>query len=231
MGVWMITLLTSFWLGVLTSISPCPLATNIAAMSFLGQQIEKPSRALRASLFYILGRTVTYVTLAILLTQSLLSAPTISQWLQVHMNKLLGPILIIVAMFLIELLQIRSLPGTGKLNELGQKLGQRGGSLGALFLGVVFALSFCPVSAAIFFGSLIPLMLNTQSIVAAPLLYGIGTAAPVATFGLILAFSAGSIGKAFENVKTLERWARRITGILFLGIGIWFTLAYTLELF
>jgi len=228
MSNFLIASASALWLGILTSISPCPLATNIAAISFVGRKVDKPGYVLCTGLLYTVGRAITYMVLGIVLVSSLLSMPSVSHWLQKYMYKLLGPILILVAMMLLDMLQF-----TTKGSNLGQWCQQRAdkfGFGGALFLGVVFALSFCPVSAALFFGSLIPLSIKHSSGVVLPLIYGIGTALPVFGFGLIVAFSAGAMAKAFHKVSQFELWARRITGVIFLLIGIYFTIAYTLGL-
>ena len=224
---WLIAAGSAFWLGVLTSISPCPLATNVAAISFIGRRVDRPGYALWTGLLYTLGRTLVYTVLAVVVVSSLLSAPLVSHWLQKYMNRLLGPILIITGMFLVELIQ---LPGTGgKLAEWGQKRAESGGLWAAMLLGAVFALSFCPVSAALFFGSLIPLSIQEQSSIILPSLYGIGTALPVIAFGVLIAVGGNRVGKVFRHVTRFERVARYATGVLFLLIGVYFTLAYTID--
>lgn len=226
MNGFLIASASALWLGILTSISPCPLATNIAAISFIGRKIDRPGYVLCTGILYTLGRTITYVVLGVLLVSSLLSMPIISNWLQRYMYKLLGPLLILVAIVLLDMLQFST-----KGSYLGQWCQQRAekfGLAGALFLGVVFALSFCPVSAALFFGSLIPLSVKHSSSIILPLIYGAGTALPVFIFGLLIAVGAGSLAKAFQKVTQFEFWARRVTGVIFLVIGLYFTLAYTL---
>jgi cytochrome c-type biogenesis protein len=226
MSVFLIAAASAFWLGILTSISPCPLATNIAAISFIGRKIDKPAYAFFTGLLYTIGRTIAYVILAIVLVGSLLATPAVSNWLQRYMYKLLGPILILVAMVLLDMLSFNS-KGCN-LGQWCQPRAEKLGLFGSLFLGAVFALSFCPVSAALFFGSLIPLSVENSSSVTLPLIYGIGTAVPVFMFGLLIAVGAGSLAKAFQKVTQFELWARHITGVIFLLIGIYFTLAYTL---
>ena len=219
----------ALWLGILTSISPCPLATNIAAISLIGRKIDRPGYALFTGILYTLGRTITYVVLGVLLTASLLSMPVISYWLQKYMNRLLGPILIIVSMMLLDMLRFNT-----KGSNLGQWCQQRAEKFGlieTLFLGMVFALSFCPVSAALFFGSLIPLSIKYSSAILLPLIYGIGTALPVFTFGVLIATGAGSLAKAFHKVSQFELWMRRVTGFIFMLIGIYYCLRYTLGVF
>jgi cytochrome c biogenesis protein CcdA len=226
MNDFLIASTSALWLGILTSISPCPLATNIAAISFICRKVDNPGHVFFTGILYTIGRAITYITLGVILINSLLSMPAVSYWLQKYMHKLLGPILILVAMMLLNMLQF-----TTKGSNLGRWCQQRAenfGLVGALFLGIIFSLSFCPVSAALFFGSLIPLSVNYSSGILLPLVYGIGTALPVFIFSVLIAMSANSLAKAFQKITRFEIWARRITGLTFLLIGIYFTVAYTI---
>jgi cytochrome c-type biogenesis protein len=212
------------WLGILTSISPCPLATNIAAISFIGRRVGHPKAVAATGLLYTLGRSLTYVVLAMILVGSLLAAPAVSHALQKYMNKILGPILILVGMLLLELIQIR-VPG----GVAGEKMGKRvegWGIWGGLALGVVFAMSFCPASAGLFFGSLIPLSVKYESRMLLPLLFGVGTALPVFVFAILIALGTQAVGRAFEKITQFEWWARRVTGVIFLVVGVYYCLAF-----
>lgn len=217
-------LVAAFWLGVLTSISPCPLATNIAAVSYIGREIGHPRKAALAGLVYTAGRMLTYAAIAGLLVAGLHSAPQLSHLLQKYMNKALGPLLIVTGMVLLELIRFGSF-GAPLSEERSRRTAARG-LLGAGALGVVFALSFCPVSAALYFGSLIPIAIERQSPVSAPLVYGLGTGLPVALFGLVTAAGAASLGRWFQRVQTFERWARPATGVIFILVGVYLTLVY-----
>ena len=215
---------SAIWIGVLTSISPCPLATNIAAISFIGRRIESPRAVLATGLLYTLGRTLAYVVLAALLVFSLLSASAVSHQLQKYMNKLLGPLLILVGMILLELIRVNT-RGSG----LGEKIGHRvesWGAWGGFILGVVFALSFCPASAALFFGGLVPLAVKHESSLVLPTVYGAGTAGPVLVFAVLIAMGTRAVGSAFNRIAQFEVWARRGTGMLFIGIGVYFCLRF-----
>jgi cytochrome c biogenesis protein CcdA len=218
----------ALWFGVLTSISPCPLATNIAAISFIGRKVGRPAYVLSTGLLYTLGRTLTYVILAIVLVKGLSSMPLVSHWLQKYMNRLLGPILILVAMVLLDLLSFGV--SSGSIASWCNKRAAELGLAGAFLIGILFALTFCPVSAALFFATLIPLSIKHSSAVLLPTIYGVGTALPVLIFALLLATSADLMARVFNRVTQFEFWARRITGIIFLAIGIYFTFAYTLGL-
>ncbi len=222
-GYWL-GLITAAWLGILTSISPCPLATNITAISYIGKRVDRPRMVLAAGLLYTLGRMAAYFVLALAILTSLASVPALSLFLQRYMNILLGPVLILAGMVLLEMVPV-IFSGSG-LSEKMQARADRGGIWGAGMLGVLFALSFCPVSAALFFGSLVPLAVSHRSAVMMPCLYGLGTALPVVFFSLLLAFSANRLSRAFNMLTRFEWWARRITGALFLLVGIWFCLKY-----
>ena len=219
---------TALWLGVLTSISPCPLATNIAAVSFVARRVDEPRRALLAGASYTLGRALAYVVLAVIVIAGLLSIPGVSMFLQRHMNKLLGPLLVLTALLLTGWIPLK-LPGLGEFANKAQR-NESGGVLFSGLLGMLFALSFCPVSAALFFGSLVPLSLERGSWVVLPTLYGVGTALPVVVFAILIALGSRSLGVAFKRLTAVEVWARRATAIVFLAVGLYMTYEYTLPL-
>jgi cytochrome c-type biogenesis protein len=219
---------SAFWLGILTSISPCPLATNIAAVSYISQRMARPRFVVASGLLYAAGRMIAYAALAGVLAASLLTIPRVSNALQTHMNKLLGPVLILTGMVLLDLL---SLPVSG--SRLSEHLGNRAaawGTWGAGALGIVFALSFCPVSAALFFGSLLPLAVKADSQLLIPAVYGVGTAAPVVGVALLMSWSAQSLGKALNHLAKIEKLARLATGMVFIGIGVYYSLIYIFEI-
>lgn len=217
-------IVTAIWLGILTSASPCPLATNIAAISYIGRTVASPGKVFLTGLLYSLGRMTTYVSLSIFLIAGALSIPAVSQVLQKYMNQILGPVLVLTGMVLLDLIEVR-IPGSG----LGARLQSRAehwGIWGAGLLGIIFALTFCPASAALFFGSLIPLSLKWRSAFLLPSLYGIGTALPVLLFALLIALGAKSISAVFSKVTEFEIWGRKVTGWVFILVGIYFCLVY-----
>ena len=228
MTEYLLASLSALWLGVLTSVSPCPLATNITAISFIGRRVDKPREVLLTGVLYTAGRTVTYVVLGMIIAFSLLSTPLVANFLQEYMNKILGPVLILVGLFLLGL--IRTGWGGGGISGFVERRARKTGMWGAGLLGIGFALSFCPVSAALFFGSLIPLAVQNNSSILLPTLYGVGTALPVVVFAVIIAVSAHSLGRAFASVSLVERWARRITGIVFIGAGVYLVLTHIFEI-
>ncbi|MFP4521134.1 MAG: aromatic aminobenezylarsenical efflux permease ArsG family transporter [Fibrobacterota bacterium] len=207
----------AIWFGILTSISPCPLATNIAAISFIGKQVGKPSATLLSALFYTLGRLLTYLILGIILVSSAQAVPRISFFLQEKMKLVMGPLLILIGVVLLDLIKF-SFAGV-LVSQKSQERLAKSGMWGALLLGVVFALSFCPVSAALFFGSTFGLAVQHGSRVIIPALYGVGTAAPVIVFAFIVAFSAHALGAMFHKITVFEKWARRISGVVFIIAG------------
>ncbi len=222
MAEFYLALATAFWLGVLTSISPCPLATNIAAISFVGRRVDRPRTVFVAGLLYTVGRMLVYTLLGVALVSSLLSAPAVSHLLQKYMNMVLGPVLIVVGMILLRLI---TLPiGAAGMSQSLQKKVETMGVLGAGLLGVVFALSFCPLSAALFFASLVPLAVQQESGVLMPAVYGVATGLPVLMFAVILATGANRLGQAYDKMVLFERIARNITGVLFVLVGVYYCL-------
>jgi cytochrome c biogenesis protein CcdA len=215
---------SAFWLGIVTAISPCPLSTNIVAISYIGRRAAKPKLVLLSGLLYTIGLAMTYTIVAILLVSGILSAPGSSHFLQKYMNKLLGPILIVAGMFMLRLIEFGG-SGAG-VSEQTQKRVDSMGIWGAFLLGILLALSFCPVSAWIFFGSLMPLAVKYHSPLLMPSLYGIGTALPALVFASLIAIGSDAVGGGFDKTKKIERWARPVTGWLLVGIGIYFSLVH-----
>lgn len=216
-------IVSALWLGILTSISPCPMATNLAAVSFIGRHIDSKKRVFLAGLLYTLGRATAYSALGIFLAKGISSLPLVSHFLQKYMNTILGPLLIITGMILLNLITLNF---TGFSSERIKDPVSRTGIWGASILGFVFALSFCPASAAIFFGSVLPLILELNSPVVVPVVYGIATGIPVLILAAILAASAGRASRVFNKVAVFQKWAGKITGILFILIGLYLSLIH-----
>ncbi|MBN1570205.1 MAG: sulfite exporter TauE/SafE family protein [Acidobacteria bacterium] len=218
---------SAFWLGILTSISPCPLATNIAAVSFISRNLGSSKKALWSGLLYAVGRMLTYVAIAVLAVASLLSLPEVSFFLESNMHKIIGPLLIVVGILLLDVIPI-SFSASFVSKSVQEKAG-KWGLWGSGLLGIIFALTFCPLSAALFFGSLIPLAIDGKSAVMMPSIYGLGTAIPVVAFALVMVFSMKSIGKIFDKLTQIEKWVRKITAVVFIGAGIYLLLKNLLD--
>jgi cytochrome c biogenesis protein CcdA len=216
---------SALWLGILTSISPCPLATNIAAVSYVGRRLGSARAILLSGALYTAGRTIAYTALGAAAVWSLMSMVAVSGFLQGTFHRLLGPLLIALGLLLLGVIKL-SLPGGGLSERLRRRV-DRAGVWGAGLLGIVFALAFCPVSAGLFFGGLIPLAADCGSPLVLPVLYGVGTALPVAVAAVVIAAGAGWIDRALGKVRVFERWARVVTAIVFIGVGLYETLRST----
>ena len=218
---------TALWMGLLTSVSPCPLAANIAAMSYVGREVGSRRRTLVGGLLYTVGRAFTYAAIAAILVGGLLSVPEVALFLQTHMNRILGPLLVAVGLVLLEWVR---LPGFG--SQLYDRTGERllkAGLVGALPLGAVLALAFCPVSAGLFFGGLIPLALDHRSSLWLPALYGIGTGLPVVVFAVLVSAGLAWAGSAFHRLQAVEWWARRVTAVVVILVGLYYTWTFTIR--
>lgn len=218
--------LAAFWLGLLTAISPCPLATNIAAVSYIGKSLSHTKTVLLSGLAYVLGRTLVYTALGFVLVKSLVSAPGLSFFLQKHGNQLLGPALIVIGVFLLRVIRLEFLGFT--IGDGHSRFKDAKGVIPSFLMGAFFALSFCPVSAALFFGSLVPLSMKESSAILLPSLFGIGTGLPVALFAVMVAMGLKSAGHFYHSMTKLERVVRIATGVIFVGAGIWLCIKYIL---
>ena len=216
--------ITALWLGILTSISPCPLASNIAAISFLSKKITRPRIVLLSGLLYTFGRMISYAVVGGIIIASLISIPRAAIFLQRYMNKALGPILIIAGLFLLDVIRF-NIPSFSFSEDKKKSLAETG-LKGSFALGAMFALSFCPISAALFFGSLIPLSLNNKHGIVLPFIYGIGTALPVVLFAIAVSYGTKTLGAWFNKLSQFERLARKSTGIIFILVGLYYLLSY-----
>jgi cytochrome c-type biogenesis protein len=223
MEAFWVNVFSALWLGILTSISPCPLATNIAAVSFISRNLKSPVRVLWSGLIYSAGRMLTYIAIAALAVASLLSLPEVAFYLEIYMGRIIGPLLIIVGVILLDVIPLPFSASIGAGGALQEKA-KRCGIWGSALLGIVFALTFCPLSGALFFGSLIPLALENRSSVWMPSVYGLGTALPVVAASLVIAFGMQSIGVFFRRLTLVEKWARRITAVIFIAAGLYLLL-------
>lgn len=221
--------LSALWLGILTSISPCPFATNVAAVSFLSKRVTSPVFVFLAGLAYTLGRMFSYAILGILIIKSALAVPDAALFLQKYVVKAMGPVLILTGLIVLKVIKLKFSRLT--LSEKHRNALIEAGAPGAFILGAFFALAFCPISAALFFGSLIPLSLSHKTGGMLPVVYGIGTGLPVLFFAVAIAIGVSSLNRWFSKLAVIELYMRQITGAVFILAGGYYTGIYILKLF
>ena len=215
--------LTACVLGLLTAISPCPLATNIAAIGYIGKHVDTPRRTFVSGLLYAAGRVVSYGVLGAVLISVLRAGESVFQIQRLLSGRggvVVGIVLMVVGVFMLvsERLNLR---GFGYSGGNGQGLAAKG-AWGALLLGMLFALAFCPTSAVFYFGMLIPMSAHAAYGYWLPVLFALATALPVLIVAWILAFSVGSISRFYQTTAIVQRWLNRIVAILFIGIGVYY---------
>ena len=210
-------LLLGGWFGVLCSLSPCPLASNLAALGLIARKADAPPEALSRALWYTLGRSLAYAALGWILSLGVLKVWRVSWLLQRTMPFVAGPLLVLLGLAMLGLVPLPSL-GLPGASEAGNRLLGRG-SAGAFGLGVLLALTFCPISAALFFGSLLPLAAGSALPLGVCAAFGVGSALPVAASGVALAAGTAGVASRFARLRSLEVWGRRLTAGIFLGAG------------
>ena len=210
---------TAAILGLMTAISPCPLATNISAIGFISRDLTDRRRVFFNGLVYTLGRAITYVGIALIIFFGA-SQMDISGWFQKWGEKILGPVLVLIGLFMLDFIRIR-LPGTGSFTE---KIGEKGRKsyLNTLLLGILFAMAFCPYSGVLYFVMLVPMTVASANGLYLPLIFAIATGIPVIVFAWLLAYAVSNVGKLYSRIKAFELWFRRVVAVLFIGVGIWY---------
>lgn len=213
-------LFTAFILGLMTAVSPCPLATNITAIGYISKDLESRKKVFYNGLVYTLGRAVSYTAIGLLFFFGA-GQFQLEGFFQSWGEKLLGPLLILIGLFMLGVLNFIQIPG---LSSLMSKMESRAnqGFWGVLLLGIVFALAFCPYSGVLYFGMLIPMTISSASGLYLPIVFALATGIPVILFAWLIAFSVGSIGGVYNKMKTVEQWFRRVVAVLFIGVGIYY---------
>lgn len=216
---------SALWLGILTSISPCPLASNIAAVSLIGHRVEHRWWVVLSGVLYTAGRSLVYAVLGFLAVSAFSALPSVSLFLQLWMNRVLAVLIVVAGLLLLDLLPFR-LPSVSVSGESARRL-ERWGLAGVFLMGALFALAFCPVSAGLFFGALVPLAIKARSSLLLPAVYGIGTGLPVVLFAAVIAFAVGRLNEVYLKVQRVEAVSRKITGAALVVIGLYILLRYT----
>lgn len=206
-------------LGLMTAISPCPLATNITAVGFISKDIENRNRVFLNGLLYTLGRAISYTTIALIIYMGV-DQFKFSGIFQRYGEKILGPLLIIIGLFMLDIIKIK-FPGVNRLTSKMESK-TKWSYFDAILLGIIFALAFCPYSGVLYFGMLIPMTVASASGLYLPFVFALATGIPVIIVAWILAFSISSIGVVYNKVKNFEIWFRRVIAVLFIAVGIYY---------
>jgi sulfite exporter TauE/SafE len=211
---------TAFILGLMTAISPCPLATNITAIGFISKDMQDRRQVFFNGLIYTFGRSITYTLIGLIFFFGA-SQFKVAGFIQTWGEKIIGPLLIVIGLFMLDIIKL-NVPGFSSLTD---KIEERSGKSfgGVLLLGILFALAFCPYSGVLYFGMLIPMTVSSVSGLYLPIIFALGTGIPVIIFAWLIAFSVNSIGNTYNKLKTFEIWFRRIVSILFIGVGTYYT--------
>jgi len=215
--------LTAFILGLMTAISPCPLATNISAIGFISRDLENRRRVFIKGLVYTLGRAISYTGIGVIIYFGA-SKMNVSMLFQGWGERLLGPIMILIGLFMLDVIKLKFAGFSGLTEKMGEH--SRRSYWGTLALGMMFAMAFCPYSGVLYFVMLIPLTVASPSGLVLPVVFAIATGLPVIIFAYLLAYAVGNVGKLYNRIKVFELWFRRIVAILFIMVGIYYIVIF-----
>jgi cytochrome c-type biogenesis protein len=221
MSISSLPVVSAFALGLMTAISPCPLATNITAIGFISKEVEYKKRVFFNGVIYTVGRAFSYTLLAFII---LIGADQfqISGFFQRYGEKFLGPLLLFIGILMLGIITIK-FPGFNKLSEKFQT--KKSYSYWSVFLlGILFALAFCPYSGVLYFGLLIPLTIKTASGLYLPMVFAIATGIPVIVFAWLLAYTISGLGRLYNRLKKIDYWFRRVVAVMFIGVGLYYTI-------
>jgi cytochrome c biogenesis protein CcdA len=213
--------LTALILGLMTAISPCPLATNITAIAYIGKELGDKRRIFLNGLIYTLGRIISYTLIGLIIYWGA-SRLDISIFFQKYLNRVLGPLLILIGLFMLDIFRFNQVGGGKWFSKMEEKINV-GRSGGAFLLGMLFALAFCPYSGMLYFGMLIPITISSPSGLYLPVIFAIATGLPVIIMAWLLAFTVRGVGNFYQKLKTFELWFRRVVACIFILIGLYYS--------
>ena len=216
-----IPLIAAFFIGLMTAISPCPLATNITAIAYTSKKIGNSKHTVLVGIIYTIGRMVVYIGIAAVIVWIGISTFSISMILQKYGKLLLGPLMLLFGILMLDIIKISFGKSSERIAKLKEYLSEKG-LIGSLLLGMLFALAFCPISGVFYFGMLIPLALQNSDPIIIPSIFAIATGLPVIIFSLILVFSVSKIGDVMKKVQTFEKWMRKAVAFIFILVGLYY---------
>ncbi|MDO9036876.1 MAG: aromatic aminobenezylarsenical efflux permease ArsG family transporter [Lutibacter sp.] len=223
-----IPIMSAFMLGLMTAISPCPLATNITATAYISKNISSKKKVFLSGILYSLGRAFTYTTIGLILFFGA-SKFHIARFFNQNGEKYLGPLLIIIGLIMLNVIRLNFFGKSNFTEKLSEKFKDKG-LLGSFLIGAVFALAFCPYSGALYFGMLIPMTISSVDGLYLPIIFAFGTGLPVLLFTYLLAFAASSVGSFYNKITKIEKAMRVIAGVVFILTGLYY-ISIFLEVF
>lgn len=220
-----IPILSAFVLGLMTSISPCPLATNITATAYISKNISSKQKVFISGILYSLGRAFSYTVIGLILYFGA-SKFQIARFFNQNGEKFLGPLLIVIGLIMLNVIRLNFFGSSNFQEKLSEKFKDKG-LLGSFLIGIVFALAFCPYSGALFFGMLIPMTISSAKGLYLPIVFALGTGLPVILFAYLLAFTAGKVGVFYNKITKIEKVMRYVAGVIFVLAGLYYVTIFT----
>jgi len=221
MGASNLPLVAAFFIGIMMALSPCPLVTNLTAIAYTSRKIEHSKKTFWVGLAYTLGRMFTYVAIASMIVYIGVSVQGVSAFLQAYGEKLIGPFMLLIGLVMLEAIKFDFKVAGPRLDNLKESLSEKG-YIGSFLLGAVFALAFCPFSAVLFFGMLIPLAIRFSDGILIPSAFAFATGLPVILMSLVLVKSASKVGTIMNKVQEFEKRMRQLVSVVFILAGIYY---------
>lgn len=218
-----IPVVSALLFGLIGAFAPCQLSTGAAAISFLARRAGEPRQMWAQTWAYLAGKASVYLAIGSVmilagLTLSDVSATAIP--LAVLARKALGPLLIVVGLFLAGWLKLRFSVGEKLSAEVERRLGGRSGVVPAYLMGGAFALTFCPTLFWLFFGLTIPLAIATPAGWVLPGAFALGTTLPLLGLALLMTTGLANWRAVLGSAQSVSAWGQRVVGIIFVLIGL-----------
>ena len=214
-------IISAFILGLLVALNPCQLAINLSALTYLNNRSDKQHPLMSKGLLYVLGRSITYSILGIILSILIQQGLNI-EGVRTLMSKgedILPYLLIIIGVYLIYRMLHHHDHHGEECHSCGKTI-KRSGPLGALALGLMLAMAFCPETAIMYFGMLLPMSVANTLGWIAPVAFALGAALPVITMAYLFSKAAEKAHGFEATFKHFQQWANGVFGLAFIVAGI-----------
>lgn len=219
-------LVSALLFGLIGATSPCQLTTNAGALAYVARQAVGRRGVAGSALAYLAGKMLAYTLLGVVVIVAGRQVAQSSIPVIVVVRKALGPLMLVLGLYLLGVLPLRFSLGQGLAEWAEDRAGPGAG--GAFLLGVAFSLAFCPTLFLLFFGLTIPLALQSPLGVFYPGVFALGTTLPLLGLAGLLSAGVGATRGYLAGARRVDAWLRPAAAVVLLLAGLNDTFTYWL---
>lgn len=218
-----IPLLSALLFGLMGALAPCQLSTNVAALAFVTRSENESRRTGWQVLAFVAGKVTVYALIGGLVVASSLRINQVSETVipvVVLARRALGPLLIVVGLFMLGVLRLHVSVGANASRRLEQWVGEKHGLLPSYLLGVAFSFTFCPTLFMLFFGLTVPLAIASPAGVVLPGVFAVGTVLPVLVLAGVVASGRVALTHSLKRIRRANALLQRFAAVVLIVVGL-----------